>query len=88
MIFSKIKTRMKEAFKVSGYSHTVKELNKLSDSQLMDIGISRELLKLGVKAYPWREETVSQAIPNNLTHLNTAKVVIHTPIMPKTPKAA
>ncbi len=88
MIFSKIKTRIKEAFIVSGYSSTVAELKKLSDRQLEDIGVSRELLKVGVKAYPWREEAVSQVIPSNVTNLNTLKTVTHTPIMPQKPKAA
>jgi len=88
MIFSKIKTRIKEAFIVSGYSSTVKELKKLSDTQLADIGVSRELLNVGVSAHPWREELVSQVIPKNVTNLNTLKTVTHTPIMPRTPKAA
>ncbi len=88
MIFSKIKNRIKEAFLVSGYSQTVKELRKLSDRQLADIGVSRELLKVGASAYPWREEKISQVIPKNVTNLNTLKTVTHTPIMPRTPKAA
>jgi len=88
MIFSKIKTRIKEAFIVSGYSRTVKELQKLSDRQLSDIGVSRELLKVGVKAYPWREEKVLQEITNNVSNLRTKKVIANTPIMPRVPKAA
>ncbi len=88
MIFSKIKNRIKESFHVSGYSQTVKELRKLSDRQLADIGVSRELLKVGASAYPWREEKISQVIPKNVTNLNTLKTVTHTPIMPRTPKAA
>jgi len=88
MIFSKIKTRIKEAFIVSGYSRTVKELLKLSDMQLVDIGVSRELLQRGVSAYPWREEAVSQVIPKNVTKLHTTTVIANTPIMPRRPKAA
>ena len=88
MIFSKIMKGIKEAFMVSGYSHTAKELLKLSERQLTDIGVSRELLKKGGKGYPWRSEEVLQVIPNNVTTLKTTKVISNTPIMPKTPKAA
>ena len=81
---------IKEAFMVSGYSKTAKELLKLSERQLLDIGVSRELLLKGAKAYPWREEKVSYStvIPSNLTKLNTKKVIENTPVMPQTPKAA
>ena len=88
MIFSKMIKRIKEAFVVSGYSQTVKELSKLSDRQLADIGVSRELLSLGASGYPWREETVAKAIPNNVTNFQTKKVIENTPIMPRRPKAA
>ncbi len=90
MIFSKIMKRIKEAFMVSGYSRTAKILLTLSERQLADIGVSRELLLKGVEAYPWREETLkaSQSIPSNVTKLKTTKVIENTPIMPHTPKAA
>ena len=88
MNFSKMIKRIQEAFIVSRYSKTVKELQKLSDRQLADIGVSRELLILGAKGYPWREEMVSQVIPNNVTNFRTKKIIAHTPIMPRTPKAA
>jgi len=89
MIFSTITKGIKEAFIVSGYSKTAKELLKLSERQLSDIGVSRELLLKGAKAYPWRDEKqVSQTIPLNLTRLKTSKVIENTPIMPHTPKAA
>jgi uncharacterized protein YjiS (DUF1127 family) len=35
-------------------SRTLRNLNKLTESQLDDIGISRELLAQGVRAFPWR----------------------------------
>ena len=90
MIFNTIKKGIKEAFMVSGYSHTAKELLKLSERQLNDIGVSRELLLKGAKAYPWRDEKVSmsKAIPSNVTKFRTTKVIENTPIMPQTPKAA
>ncbi len=88
MIFTKIKNRIKEAFIISGYSHTARELLKLSDRQLADIGISRALLQRGYSAYPWREEAVTQVIPDNVSNLNATKIVAQTPIMPQTTKAA
>lgn len=90
MIFSKIMKGIKEAFIVSGYSRTAKELSKLSAAQLTDIGVSRELLLKGGSAYPWREENLalSKVIPSNITKLKTVKVIENTPIMPQTPKAA
>ncbi len=90
MIFSKIKNRIKEAFMVSGYSHTAKELLKLSERQLSDIGVSRELLVKGASAYPWREVDVrmTKSIPSNVTKFKTNKVIENTPIMPRRPKAA
>ena len=63
----------------------------LSDRQLADIGISRVLLRQGYSAYPWREETVAQIIPDNVSQLNatnTANVINETQVMPRAPKAA
>lgn len=37
-------------------TRTLRNLNKLSESQLDDIGVSRELLAQGVRAFPWRIE--------------------------------
>ena len=90
MIFNTIKKGIKEAFMVSGYSQTAKELLKLSERQLTDIGVSRELLMKGGRAYPWRDEslTVSQSMPSNITKFRTKKVIENTPIMPRRPRAA
>ena len=91
MNFSKLKNGLKAALINSGYSRTARELNRLSNSQLKDIGISRALLKKGASAFPWREETISQIVPNNVTNLNTLRNVADVeamPEMPKTPKAA
>ena len=90
MIFNTIKNGIKEAFMVSGYSQTAKELLKLSERQLSDIGVSRELLLKGGRAYPWREEQhmVAKEIPSNVTTLRTNKIIENTPIMPRRPKAA
>ena len=90
MIFSKIMKGIKEAFMVSGYSRTAKELQMLSETQLNDIGVSREHLKKGGSAYPWREAEiiVPQVIPSNIAQFRTAKEIEHTTIMPRRPRAA
>ena len=49
--FAMIYTSMIENFLKA---RTLRNLNKLSESQLDDIGISRELLAQGVRAFPWR----------------------------------
>ena len=90
MNFNKIISNVKEAIIVSGYSRTAKELLKLSERQLNDIGVSRELLTRGGKAYPWRDERkgISNSIPANVTKFRTTKIIENSPIMPSTPKAA
>ena len=88
MIFTKIKNRIKERLIISGYSRTAKELLKLSDRQLDDIGFSRVLLQRGYSAYPWRLEAVNHVIPDNVSNLNATKTVAQTPIMPQPRKAA
>ena len=88
MIFSKIKKGLKEAFIVSGYSRTAKELSFLSDRQLADLGVSRALLKQGASAFPWREELESLNIPDNVTKFGRFKTPYEASIMPKTQKAA
>lgn len=92
MSLKRIINSIKEAFIVSGYSRTAIALLQLSDRQLEDLGISRDLLKRGYAAYPWRVEAESQAIPDNVSSLNQAKSEKvssnESPIMPQTPKAA
>ena len=90
MNFNKIKNGIKEVIIFAGYSRTAKELLKLSEKQLNDIGVSRELLTRGAKAYPWRSEeaVLSMSIPANVTKLRTSKVIQNTPIMTRRPKAA
>jgi len=69
MILNKIINSVSEAFIVAGYSRTASELSALSDKQLAEMGISRTLLEQGVSAYPWREETQSQEVSDNVTSL-------------------
>lgn len=84
MIFTKIK----KAILVSGYSRAAIQFQQLTDEQLASAGLSRRLLKLGHKAYPWREGVKAQGIPDNVSSLNAAKSVNPTSIMPQAPKAA
>jgi len=41
-------------FEHASLNRAAKQLELLSDKQLEDIGVSRELLKLGAEAYPWK----------------------------------
>ena len=88
MIFTTIKNKIIESQKKAGYSRARKELLKLSDRQLDDLGFSRGLLMQGVSAYPWREEEITHLKTDNVTNIDCPETVLHTPIMPYTPKAA
>ena len=88
MIFTKIKNKIIEAQKIAGYSRTAKELLKLSDRQLEDIGFSRALLMRGVSAYPWREQEITHVITDNVTNIDFPETGVHQPFTPSTRKAA
>lgn len=88
MIFTTIKNKIIEAQKLAGYSRARKQLLELSDRQLDDLGFSRALLKRGVSAYPWREEEITHLLTDNVTNIDFPEIVVHTPIMPRRPKAA
>jgi len=51
--------RIINSFEVAGRARTLQILRGLSDRQLDDAGLSRELLNQGLRAWPWRvvEET-------------------------------
>ncbi len=59
----RIKSALKRAILRSGYRRTRNVLLGLSDRQLADAGISRELLLQGIDAWPWRDpaETAGSA---------------------------
>jgi len=88
MNFIKIKNKIKDAFIVYGHFRTAGELNKFSTSQLADAGISKQLLSLGVSAYPWRLAADSQDNPDNDSQLNATNAVNETQVMPRKSKAA
>jgi len=93
MNFKNVLTKLNESFLHSGYARTAQELNMLSDRQLDDLGISRALLHIGAKGFPWRPEEPTQAIPDNVSQIKatattTASSANQTPIMPQRPKAA
>ena len=94
MIFGKIKSGIEnliggvnDGLVLSGYYGKAKELLLLSDKQLDELGLSRDLLEIGANAYPWHEEAVS-AIPNNVTSLESKEMDSHDSNMSETPKAA
>lgn len=90
MIFTTIKNWIIESQKKAGYSSARKQLLKLSDRQLDDLGFSRELLMRGVSAYPWREEEITHAMADNVTNINVpeTEVEVNTPVRTQRPKAA
>ena len=88
MNFIKIKNKIKAVFIVYGHFLTAAELSKFSTSQLADAGISKQLLSLGVSAYPWRLAADSQDNPDNVSQLNATNAVNETQVMPRKPKAA
>lgn len=90
MNFSKIINGLKETVILTGYNRTAKELLNLSDRQLNDIGVSKELLTRGGRAYPWRSEeaVISKSIPANVTKLRVTKEIENTSVMPSRSKAA
>jgi len=54
--FSKLSSSIANAFELSGRSKTLAYLNTLGDSNLEDLGFSRELMNQGVSAYPWKAQ--------------------------------
>ena len=51
--------RIIKSFEIAGRARTLQILRGLSDRQLADAGISRELLNQGRTAWPWRVEETS-----------------------------
>ena len=45
-----------DRFEVVGRARTLSVLRQLSDRTLEDSGFSPELIRIGIKAYPWRSE--------------------------------
>ena len=52
---------MQFATEMRARSLALEEFRRMSDHQLYDIGISRDLLKRGVGAWPWRNEVEAEA---------------------------
>jgi len=53
---TKLSSTIMTAFEIAGRSKTLSSLNSLSDSQLDDLGFSRELMAQGISAYPWKAQ--------------------------------
>lgn len=56
----KFATRIMRILENQARRRTLEQLSSMSDRQLRDCGISRELLSDGVKAWPWRESLDEQ----------------------------
>ncbi len=48
--------RMIERFEIVGRARTLSVLRQQSDRTLVDLGFSPELVRTGIKAWPWRVE--------------------------------
>ena len=46
--------RMIERFEIIGRARTLSVLRQQSDRSLLDAGFSPELIRMGIKAWPWR----------------------------------
>lgn len=82
MKFKTLFNKIKDAYIAYGYSRTAIELNKFSSSQLAEVGISKQLLSQGAKAYPWRFDT------NNVVQLQASNYKTVKQAMPIIPKVA
>lgn len=58
--FSVLKNAVVRSSEYAGRSKAMHELLNMSDRQLQDFGFSRELLEVGVGAWPWRSEAAPQ----------------------------
>ena len=61
--------RMIERFEIVGRARTLSVLRQQSDRSLLDAGFSPELVRIGVKAWPWRSED-ELAVKNSLNRSN------------------
>lgn len=58
-----ISRKIKDLFLAYSRQRVASGLMQLPDNQLSDIGVSRDLLRQGAKAFPWRENnTVAEVI--------------------------
>ena len=53
---SKLSNSIVTAFELSGRAKTLSHLNTMSNSQLEDLGFSRELMAQGISAFPWKAQ--------------------------------
>lgn len=89
MNIATIKKFIKDGIIRSGYARTAVELQKLSDRQLDDLGISRALLMQGHRAYPWRDGEMAQTvIPDNVSTLTSVKKEAYSSTIQHVTKAA
>lgn len=65
--------KMIDQFEIVGRARTLSVLRQQSDRTLVDAGFSPELIRIGIKAWPWRagDQVANQV---NLTPANVAPV--------------
>jgi len=66
--------RATEYMELTGRVRTMQVLRQLSERQLVDAGISPDLLSLGVKAWPWRVEDEPAPVALKLESLKPVTV--------------
>jgi len=64
-IFKSLKEAFVAAATKSSHSRIRHQLLSMSDRQLEDYGFSRELLLKGIDTWPWRADSVADAIASN-----------------------
>lgn len=57
-------------FERAGLNRAARQLELLSDKQLEDMGVSRELLQFGAEAYPWKAQA------NNIVQVGFNKITV------------
>lgn len=60
-LIASIAVRIRASMQRAGYDRARREMLRLSDRLLDDVGVSRELLEQGVDAWPWRKPEVVTA---------------------------
>lgn len=74
-LFKKFMVRYDSYMTLVGREKAREVLLNSSDRMLADAGFSRELLEVGVKAWPWRATTDENLPPMELSHIGNRQVV-------------
>jgi len=75
ILFKKYVKAFNELFENAGLNRAARQLELMSDKQLQDIGVSREQLKYGAAAYPWKAQTSNVVQVGNFNKSNVTAAV-------------